>query len=940
MNIMKKILILVVMLTVAITNSYSQKGFLRGKVIDTEIAEGLIGANIYIEGTTTGTVADFDGNYSLTLEEGIYTIVFSSMSYTTVTVSEVRIIADQVTKLDMNMVTEVQQLEGIEITAEAINDSDAGLLNVQKKSINTIDGMSSQTFSKLGDSDLSGAIKRVTGVSVEGGKYVYVRGLGDRYTKTTLNGMNIPGLDPDKNSVQIDIFPTAVLNNVMVYKTFSPDLYADFTGGVVDVETKDFPGEETTAVSVGLSFTPGVQFNNDFILYNGGSIDWLGFDDGGRALPFAKNTVIPSESQVDPALERLTSSFNSEMGVKNKTALPSGSISFNKGKQIDKENVTLGYNLVLNYNNTYKFYDNVESNNYLKDSDLSENELFQDESRRGTLGKNTVMWSGLISGAIKFDNHSFSASLLRSQNGESTAVKRVNENYNQTGSTLIEDVLTYTQRSVTNGIVIGKHSFDNFKIEWRNAINWSRVYDPDFRLTSISITDGDTTMNIGDGAGISRFYRDLNEFNESFKADFSIPYATKSKIKVGGVGTYKKRDFEILNYFFRLRGVGETFADPDWFLERENVWTADSRQGTYVAGNFEPANSFGAKQINVAAYAMTELYISPALRAVFGVRAEKIQMFYTGQNNSGSIFYENEKTLDELNVLPSLNLVYSIGENANLRGSFNQTLARPSFKEKSIAQIFDPITKRTFNGNIDLEQTNVNNIDLRWEYFAKPSEIFAVSGFYKTFENHIEIVSFPTSPDDVKPRNAGSSWVYGAEFELRKDLEFIAPVLKGLSIGTNVSIIRSFVDLNTVYVDDAKTKTEKKSRESVKRKGEVIGDTRSMAGQSPYLINTYLNYGLNEIGLNFNLAYNVQGETLTVVGTATVPDVYSVPFHSLGFNAMKSFGATQRSKITVGMDNILNNTKDQVYKGFNASDKIYATYNPGTEYSIKYSFTF
>lgn len=937
---MKKKFILLALLLIVMANTYAQKGFLRGKVIDTEIAEGLIGANIYIEGTTTGTVADFDGNYSLPLEEGVYTIIFSSMSYTTVTVTEVNIATDNVTSLDVNMYTDVQQLEGVEITAEAINDSEAGILNVQKKSINTIDGMSSQTFTKLGDSNLSGAIKRVTGVSIEGGKYVYVRGLGDRYTKTTLNGMNIPGLDPDKNSIQIDIFPTAVLNNVMVYKTFSPDLYADFTGGVVNVETKDFPGEETTAISVGLSFTPGAQFNDDFILYNGGNTDWLGFDDGGRALPFHKNTVIPSESQIDPELERLTRSFNPEMGVKNKTALPSGSITFNKGNQIDRENVTLGYNLVLNYNNAYKFFDQVETNNYLKDSNLSETELFHDEGRKGVLGKNTIMWSALLSGAIKFDNHSFSASVLRSQNGESTAVKRINENYNQTGATLLEDVLTYTQRSVTNAIIIGKHSFEKFNIEWRNATNWSSVYDPDFRITSISITDGDTTMNLGDGAGINRYYRDLNEFNESFKFDITVPYGTKSKLKFGGLGLYKKRDFEILNYAFRLRSVGEISSNPDWFLQPKNIWTADSRKGTYVTGNFEPANSYNAKQTNFAAYAMTELYVTADLRAVLGVRAEKAQMYYTGQNNSGSIIYSNEKTLDELDFLPSLNLVYALSENVNLRGSFNQTLARPSFKEKSIAQIFDPITKRTFNGNIDLEQTNVNNMDLRWEYFAKPSEIIAVSGFYKTFENHIENVSFPTSPDDVKPRNAGSSYVYGVEFEVRKDLDFIAPSLNGLSLGANVSIIQSFVDMNMVYVDDANIKTEKESRESTKRDGEVIGDTRSMAGQSPYLINTYLNYSLYEAGLNFNVAYNVQGETLMVVGSGSVPDVYSVPFHSLSFNAFKTFGVTQRSKVTIGVDNLLNNSKDQVYKGYNAADQIYATYNPGTQYSIKYSFRF
>lgn len=921
-------------------NSYAQKGYLRGKVIDNEIAEGLIGANIYVEGTTQGTVSDFNGDYSLPLDPGTYTIVYSSISYTTVTVSNVKIVANEVTKLDISMNTDVQQLDGVVITAEVLKNSDQALLTAQKKSVRVMDGMSSQTFSKIGDSDLSGAIKRVTGVSVEGGKYVYVRGLGDRYTKTTLNGMSIPGLDPDKNSVQIDIFPTAVLDNVMVYKTFSPDLYGDFTGGVVDVETKDFPSEKTISASVGLSFIPGVQFNKDFILYNGGKLDWLGFDDGTRALPFNKNTVIPDEAQSDPKLETLTRSFNPEMGVKSKTAFPSGSLSFNMGNQINKDKVTLGYNMVLNYSNTYNFYDNVETNNFLKYPDSGEYELFQDEQRKGVLGKQSVLWSGLLSGAIKFDNHSFSVSLLRSQSGESSALKRVSRNFNQTSATLLEDVLTYTQRSVTNGIIVGKHKFDKFQLEWRNAVNWSRVYDPDFRQTSLSITNGDPTLDLGDGAIISRFYRDLNEFNESFKFDFTIPYAAKSQFKFGGIGSYKQRDFEILNYFLRRQVEGPISSNPDWFLQPENIWTADTGKGTYVLGNLEPANSFDAQQLSYGGYAMTELYVLPSLRAVFGLRGEQATMYYTGQNNSGSVKYNAEKTLDEFNILPSLNLVYSLGENMNLRSSYNKTLARPSFKEKSIAQIYDPITKRTFIGNINLEQTNVDNVDLRWEYFMKPGELVSVSGFYKSFENHIELVSFETNPDNVKPRNAGSSWVYGAEFELRKNLDFITPALEGFSIGANVSIIKSFVDMNTVYVDDDKTTTETELRKSVLRDGETLSETRSMAGQAPYLINTFINYSLPNTGLNVNLAYNVQGETLAIVGSGVVPDVYSVPFHSLSFNAMKSFGADMKSKITVGVDNILDDTRDQVYRSYKAQDKIYSTFNPGRQFSVKYSFTF
>jgi CarboxypepD_reg-like domain/TonB dependent receptor-like, beta-barrel/TonB-dependent Receptor Plug Domain len=937
---MKNLIIYSILSIVFVTTANAQQGFLRGRVIDDEMGEGLIGTNIYVEGTTLGTVADFNGDYSLPLPQGTYNIVFSSISYALITVSDVTIADGAVTSLEINMKPDTEQLQAVVVTAAVIKDSEAGLLAAQKRAINVVDGISSQTFKKVGDSDLSEAIKRVTGVSVEGGKYVYVRGLGDRYTKTTLNGMSIPGLDPDKNSVQIDIFPTAVLNNVMVYKTFSPNMYGDFTGGMVDIETKDFPDQKVSAISLGLSVTPGVQLNNNFILYQGSSTDWLGFDDGFRALPFDKFTVIPAESQIDPVLSQLTRSFNPQMGVQKRRALPSGSLTYNTGNQINLGKYTYGYNMVLNYQNTFEFFDNVQSNNLLKDPNSSVNELFKDEYRAGTLGRQTVNWSVLASGAFKFAKHNFSLSILRSQSGESVANRRLNQNFNQTGATLLEDILTYTQRSVTNGILIGKHEFDRARLEWRGAANWSRVYDPDFRVTSISITDGDTTLNVGDGAGINRFYRDLNERNYSFKVDLTIPYAANSKLKFGTLGAYKTRDFEILNYLFRLRGVGKISSNPDWFLQDENIWTTDSRKGTYLVGNFEPTNSYSAQQTIFSGYAMAELYVSTQFKTIFGVRAEQSTMYYTGQTNSGNVVYDNEKTLDNLDILPSVNLVYAITGSSNLRASFNRTLARPSFKEKSIAQIFDPLTNRTFVGNIDLLQTNINNYDLRWELYMKPGEVVSVSGFYKSFRNHIELVSYPVDPDALKPRNATDSWVYGVELELKKNLGFIDPALQKFSLGSNISLIRSFVDMNTIYVDNSGAKSEKQLREENARDDEVISNTRRMAGQAPFLVNAYANFYAPVIDFNINIAYNVQGETLAIVGSGVVSDVYSVPFHSLSFNAYKGFGRAKKSRITFGVNNLLNNVSAQVYKSYKAQDQIYATYNPGTQLSLKYGYTF
>ena len=329
-----KQLFLASLLLTGATSLLAQKGYLRGKIIDDEIGEALIGATIVLESDpSVGTTADFNGDYSLSLEPGTYSVVVSYVSYASMTINDIVINADEVNALDIRMKSDLTELEAVVVSAEVIKDSETAMLTLQRKSANVLDGISSQTFRKTGDNNLSSAIGRVTGVSVQDGKYVYVRGLGDRYTKTTLNGMNLPGLDPDNNSIQIDLFPTSVLENVVVYKTFSPDLYGDFTGGLVNVETKNFPEFKTTSFSIGVSYNPAMHFNNDYLTYTGGSTDFLGFDDGTRALPFDRNEEIPNEVLNDPKLEDLTRSMTKQLGVENKMNFMNTSLSFSHGNQ-------------------------------------------------------------------------------------------------------------------------------------------------------------------------------------------------------------------------------------------------------------------------------------------------------------------------------------------------------------------------------------------------------------------------------------------------------------------------------------------------------------------------------------------------------------------------------------------------------------------------------
>src|SRR5690606_15071102 len=207
---------------------------------------------------------------------------------------DIQVSDQKVTVLDdIRIKEEMGELGEVTITAEMLNTTEEALLTVKKRSPNMLDGISSANFRRIGDSDAASAIKRVPGVSVEEGKYVYVRGLGDRYTKSTLNGMEIPGLDPDRNSIQMDMFPTSLLDNIIVVKTFTADLPADFTGGIVDISTKDFPDEKNLGLSISAGYQPQMHFNSNYLSYPGGKLDFLGFDDGTRAIPTGKSSHVP-----------------------------------------------------------------------------------------------------------------------------------------------------------------------------------------------------------------------------------------------------------------------------------------------------------------------------------------------------------------------------------------------------------------------------------------------------------------------------------------------------------------------------------------------------------------------------------------------------------------------------------------------------------------------
>ena len=921
----------------------SQTGKITGAVMDGEFNEPMAFANVLIKNTTKGTTSDFDGKYTIDVEPGNYTVVFSYIGYQTIEISDVAVEANEDVIVDVTLNT--NSLETVVITTTVRKNTESAVLDLQKNSITLLDGLSAQGIKSSGASNIANAVKNVPGVSIQGGKYVYVRGLGDRYTKSILNGVDIPGLDPDRNTVQMDIFPTSILDNIIVVKSAAAEYPADFTGGVINVVTKDFPTKATYSISVGASYNPNMHFKDNYLSYTGSKTDVLGFDNGMRDLPVGRNQSIPGTFDNSSVLTDMTSAFNKELTAKQNNSGANFDFGFTAGNQYDVGDNKLGYQFSLSYKNNTQFYDDRVDGTYIRDENNSSiNELLGTRRSNGIEGKNNVLLSTLAGIVYKRELAKYKFNVLHIQNGESTA-GIYNQEIAQAGGgsgfePIKKDALLYTQRSITNILFGGQHSFSegDWKLNWKLSPTLSRVYDKDHRITPLQQSDdGAYFISTSAASYPIRIWRNLEELNVVGKLDVVRKYSIKerpSKLKFGLSQTFKQRDFSIDDYTFtRQGGLQVENGNADNLLANGNIWTPQSDQGTHlVFGDlFEKSNAFDAVQNISAAYVSNEFEVTEKLKAVVGLRTELFTSIYTGQNQAGTEVFKDEKIIDKIDLFPSANLIYGLNENTNLRVSYSRTTARPSFKEASKSQIFDPITNRLFIGNIDLDPSYINNFDVRAEFFGENSEMIAFSAFIKEFNDPIELTFYESAPDQLTPRNLGDASVFGLEFEFRKSLGFISNGLEKLKINVNASYIESSL---TMFED------EYTRRVNAARDGEVVENERELQGQSPYLINAGLNYNDTEIGLQTGLFFNVQGKTLEVVGTGIVPDVYTVPFNSLNFTLNKKIGAEKKSTIDIKISNILDSQRKSVYESFNAAEQVFTQLNPGTEFSIGYSYSF
>ena len=946
--------------------AYSQQGTVRGTVFDGATGEYLVGVTVFVEGTTTGTISDLDGNFNLSIAPGTYNLQISYISYQTMNLSEVEVKAGEVNSLgEIRMEEATISLNEVTITAKAVSNTETAVISMRKKSPNVLDGISAGTIKKLGDSDAAGVLKRLSGVSISGNKYVYVRGLGDRYIKTQLNGVDIPGLDPDRNTIQMDIFPSSIIDNIIVYKSFTANLPADFTGGLIDIKLKDFPDKKKGSVQIGIGYNPNSHFRDDFLSYKGGKLDFLGFDDGTRSIPATENIPQFAEAVGNPdgpnglRYREILGNFDPTMAAMRTNNLADFELGFTLGNQRPGEKYTLGYNLSLNYKNTTDYYADAEYGKY----GLSTPDIFEMDRREyqvGSYGVNEVLLSGLAGFALKTTHSKVGLTLMHLQNGTSKAGIFDFEGSDQGSDfTAFQHGLDYSQRSLSQLLLDGNHFNPERKlrINWKLSGAYSLMNDPDVRFTRYEINP-DGSLRIGTEVGFpERIWRNLGELNSTALVNFSKDFKINenaSKLHFGALATYKNRDYIIRNFSIVPRGDYTLTGNPDELFFEENLWPKDGQTGvgTTYETPFIPTNpnQYNAYSINTGGYVSAELTFVPSITAIVGVRLENYMQYYTGTDQLRSNILDNEKVLSDLGVYPSLNLMFKLTERQNLRASYSMTVARPSFKELSYAEIYDPISGITFIGGFhkdgddqegveywsgNLVSTNIQNMDLRWESFGKDNQMFSVGGFYKLFDKPIEIVQYTKQVGAFQPRNVGNGQTFGVELEIRQSMGFISERIRGLRLNANITFTRSRIEMS---------ETEYQSRVENARLGQDVEDFRPMAGQAPYLVNGGISYSGGEKGfwnrLEAGLFYNVQGTTLEFVGVADRPDIYTQPFHSLNFNSSVKLGSKKRWVLGLKVQNLLDENIELVYKSFNAQDQFFERRSPGISSTLKLTYNF
>lgn len=924
--------------------SLAQTGSISGKVTDQAIGESIPGVKITIEGQNKGAFSDLDGNYIIKdLPAGTYSLSFKYDTYNTKIVTDILVKENETTIVNVGLETMVLEIGPVTVSVTISTETDLKLLQLQQTSAGQSNGISSETIKKTPARTASDVMKLVSGASVQDNKFVIIRGLNDRYNTAMINGLPLPSTESDRKAFSFDIFPSAMLDNMMIYKTANADLPGDFAGGVIQINTKDIPDKDFMSISIGTGYNSQSTFRT-FETYEGSKNDWIGFGTSDRSIL----STLPGTKEFKELLNDPNTRFGSskvfanDWDINSKESSPmaqSYQLALAKNLKIAKNDFGVVGGLTYNYNRRFQEIRRQDFNNdYSKLFDYTDNNY-----------RENVLWGAMLNFAYKVgDKHKFTFKNMYSNNSEDAIINRTGENVDA-DQIIIATAMQYTTNQILTSQLTGDHFLTKSKIKAKWGLNYSNTQTslPNLRrmLYYKNRTPQDTKADSvyqayvpfgvpsPDYAG--RFFSNLNENLYAAMAEIAIPYVfltEKSTLKVGYAGSIKDRVFDARVFGYAVNSPSQFNYDL-LYLPQEEIFSEENigTKGFKLGETTNPSDSYTAASQLHAGYVMTDQKLGKKFRAVYGLRLENFNQQLSTQTYGGDSLTIKNSTLS---YLPSLNLTYAATKKINWRLAASRTVARPDFRELAPFSFYDFNISSAVVGNDTLRTTDITNLDLRFEFFPGAGQLASASVFYKDFNNPIENTVFfgGSGSRTYTYQNVENAINYGLEIEFRTNLNFMDSLFSTKMFGdftlfSNLTFVKSEVDLSNV----ATAVTEEEQY-------------RPMQGQSPFIINTGILYNNKESGLGMSLMFNRIGRRIAFVGTNGYQDIYENPRSVLDFQISQRLFKNGELKLNVS--DILNQNAT-FYQDFNRSgkyeeseDKLITGIKYGTNFSLSFSYKF
>ena len=897
---------------------------LSGKVTNSK-NELLTGASVSIAGTNTGTTTNLDGIYILNLTIGKkYEIQFSAIGYETKNISDVEVGSNQSNELNITLEIKVKTGDNVIVSAKSVSarkETIASGIAFQKNTNTVAQVVTAEAIRRSPDKNTGEILKRVPGTSIQEGKYLLVRGLSDRYNQAMVNGILLSSTEPDRKTFSFDIFPAAMIDNIIINKAFVPELPGEWAGGLVQVNTKDIPSKNFLNAQIGTGFNTNVP-GNGFLKYKGSNLDFLGLDNKVRALPdnFPNKSTFGALS--DAQKTALGATLPNNWAANKTTPGPNVSVQVSGGFTGKLMKKKVGGTVAVNYNRSIKHYEFLNSffsiNNNLASPDFIYNTNKYSEE---------TLWGGLANFSIQLnDNNKISVKNLININAANYSSLRTGQEFISGSADNIRGrELALRTNIFYNSQISGEHNMPKLKarINWYGSFNILDQYVPQQRRVEYIQTNavGDFLAKISTGQSQksgSIFYSDLSDYIYTAGGDIAKSFdlfGNKQTIKGGYFFQVKDRLFDSRPFFVKLYDNSLKILSEDQLFNSSNFAPGKLGFDEFVGSQYR----YMANSILNAGYLQFDNQFTKNLRAVWGLRVEDFDQLIGSVKQSDPRHIHSQVR----DYLPALNLTYKLNQKTNIRLSGSQTVIRPEFRELSDFAFYDFELGATVLGNSRLQRTKITNADLRYELYPRAGELFTLGVFYKYFSNPIEILfnqSGAGSSNTFNYQNSDKATGYGAELDIRKKLDF-SEAFKNFTFTSNLSYIYNRVKFSNQTLN------------------------RPMQGQSPYVINAGLQYDLEKAGITSTVLFNQIGRRIAYVGNDQYPAIWEAPRALLDFQLAKKILKT-KGEIKLNISDILN-SKANFYHDLNddgkfgkANDALAIQRKYGSTFSLSFAYNF